>query len=348
MKNAVLSLTVLIMIVFIFFSSCTKDNDSSVPPTPTIKVGLVSSVGGFNDRGFNQLALTGLNRAAGDMSNIIAESRESLDTAAIRSNIAYFVQEKCNLIITLGYDSDLPTLQAARENPSIKFALIDFAEPNSPSNMISFKYRVDQSAFLCGFIGAYWANLMDSQSPVASWVGGPDIEEIEHFETGYLSGISYFNTMYHKAVQSTGNFTTSFTDTLQGARVADSLITLGADVIFPFAGKTGNGALYETKSKGKWAIGVDIDQYVSIPDVGSILLTSCLKKLDNTVYNAIQYSTSSAWGTTKVYYGSLSSVDVDIAPFHDYDAQIPDSIKTAIGTIRTGIINGTIPTGWTP
>ncbi len=346
MKHPFFFLLAISLFLIAVLISCKKNNDDTPPPPPASKVGLVSGVGGFDDRGFNHLALLGLQRADNDL-NVDVKSLESFDTAQIRQNINYFVLNGYNLIITLGYDAAAPTLQAATSNPNIKFALLDYSSPSTPSNMICFVFKVDQSAFICGFLAAYWAMVKDPGNPVAGWIGGPDIPEIENFKTGYTGGIQYFNNFYHKSVGVNGFFATSFSDTLQGAILADSLINTGVKVIFPFAGKTGNGALYKLQDHGFWGIGVDIDQYVSIPQVSSVLLTSCLKKLDNTVYNVIYYHTSSGFGSQKVYYGNLATFDVDIAAYHDYEASIPDSIKNNITSIRAGIIDGTIHTGVT-
>jgi basic membrane protein A len=342
MKKQILTLVMATLLILAILVSC-KKNDSNEP----IKVGLVSGVGGFDDRGFNQLALTGLTRAGNDL-NVVVDSRASADTAAIRQNIDYFVQPNFNLIITLGYGATAPILDAAQKNPSIKFAVIDDSLKNTPSNMSCYVFRVDQPAFLCGFLAASWVNLKDPQDPIVGWVGGPQVPTIEQFRIAYLSGVQYFNNTYLKDIQTMGTYSSSFSDTLQGAMLADSLINLGADLIFPFAGKTGNGVLYKTKEKGKWSIGVDIDQYSSIPEVSGILITSCLKKLDNTVYDLIKKTASGEWEGNTINYGSLSGGNVEIAPFHDYDALIPDSIKNALNVIRAGINNETIPTGWNP
>jgi basic membrane protein A and related proteins len=339
---------ILAFVSFVMLSrltSCSDDNSYEPPVISPPKVGLISGVGGFNDRGFNQLALIGLQKITQDH-DLKSTSRESFDTSDFSPNIDTLVMEGYNLIILLGYEAAEAAVSAAKKYPSVNFVLLDYSDNNIPSNLLYCVFQVDQSAFLCGFIGAYWAQVKDSQDPFAGWIGGMDIPVIQQFRTGYEGGIHYFNSKYHKNVSSSGFLASSFNDTLQGANLADSLIRLGADVIFPFAGKTGNGALFKIKEKGKWAIGVDFDQYVSIPEVSGILLTSCLKKMDNAVYNIINQAEVSGFAGQKIYYGSLSTFDIEIAPFHDYDAQIPDSIKNELNTIRTGIKNGSIQTGW--
>jgi len=89
-----------------------------------------------------------------------------------------------------------------------------------------------------------------------------------------------------------------------------------------------------------------VDQFISIPQVGTVLLTSCMKALNVMVYNVIYGYTNSVFAGGTVVHGKLSNSGVGIAPFHDYDAQIPDSIKTALVSIESGIKDGTIKTGW--
>lgn len=340
--NVIKISAVFILLVLVMLFSCKKEDESK-----SFQVGLVSGTGGFTDRGFNQLALNGLTRAQNEL-DIVTESRECFDTVQIREGIEYFASHDFDLIISLGYTSTETMTRLAAENPDKKFALIDDQAADPPSNLHSFLFRVDQSSFLCGVLGAFWADLKDPVYPMVGWVAGPQIEEIEHFRMGFIAGIDYFNNYYRRDVENIGNYTSSFTDTLEGANLAGNLFDTGAEIIFPFAGKTGNGALYKAKEMGKWAIGVDLDQYESIPEVSDILISSCLKKLDNTVYELIRACSSGDWGAEQIHYGTLKAGDVDIAPFHDYETQIPDSIKSLLDWVKTEIKAGNIQTGWNP
>jgi basic membrane protein A len=326
-------------------TACSGKDSNPPPAIPAPKVGLVSGVGGFDDRGFNQLALIGFQHIVQDH-KLKSAYLESIDTSDFTPNIDSLIRGGYNLIILLGYEASGAVSSAAKNNPGVNFVLLDYSDTEIPSNLLYCVFQVDQSAFLCGFIAAYWSQLKDPQDPVAGWIGGMDIPVIRQFRTGYEGGIQYFNDKYHVTVRSSGQFANSFDDTLQGAKLADSLILQGCEVIFPFAGKSGNGALYKIKERGKWGIGVDFDQYVSIPEVSDILLTSCLKKMDNCVYNIINQVEVNGFSGHQVYYGNLTTIDIEIAPFHDYEALIPDSIKTEINAIRAGIKNGSIHTGW--
>ena len=341
-KFVFLSAGIMAMLAFTL-TSCLKTSDPV--PQPTLKIGLVGGLGGFSDGGFNQSIFSGFQQAAKDFP-ISTSARESRTSADFASNISYFVANGFNLIITAGYDAAQATINAANANPKVNFVILDYSMSTPPANLLCAVFDVDQSSFPCGFLAAWWAFKKNPSNPVTGFVGGPEIPGIRQFSVSYIHGIEYFNTKYNKNVVSQGYYASSFTDSIQGARLADSLMAKNASVIFAFAGTTGNGTLYKVKDAGKVAIGVDVDQYISIPQVGPVLLTSCMKALNVMVYNVIYGYTNSVFAGGTVVHGKLSNGGVGIAPFHNYDAQIPDSIKSALVTIQTGIKEGTIKTGW--
>jgi len=329
-----------IILLSLLFPSCVKTEDQT-----TLKVGLVAGTGGFDDRGFNQMALFGL-MSAGSMVPIPWEARVSGTVATIDSNIHYFVKNDFDLIITLCYDAAQATMDAATANPSKLFLMVDYSFISVPGNMICAVFSVDQASFPCGFLAAYWAFHKDTLDPVVCYVGGPKIPEIDQFTVSYAKGVEYFNTKYHKSVRVTGVNASSFSDTLQGAQLADSLILQGAEVVFACAGKTGNGALYKAKERGRAAIGVDVDQYYSIPQVGSCLLTSCMKSIDRVIQSEIINTFNGQFRGGNTFKWTLAMQGVGMAGYHDFKIAIPDSIKQAVTDIKTGIINGLIQTGW--
>jgi basic membrane protein A len=329
-----------ILLGIVALASCKKDD------VPTkLKIGLVSAEVGFGDKGYNDLALAGLNQSGADL-GVTTESYNCSDTNDIKSGINYFIKNNFDVIFCLSYGAKYSVLQAAKANPTKNFILLDDTISNPPSNVKCYVYQVDEASFLCGFLGAYWAEKKDPANPVCSWVGGIQIPAIEQFKTGYLSGIAYYNSSYSRNVTANGNYTNSFSDTVAGSNITKSLINAGADVVFPFAGECGRGALSATKAAGKWAIGVDLDQYISSPNVSNILLTSCLKKINVTIYNETKKFRDNGWKNSGNFTTGLSTDDVGYAPFHDYETQIADSIKNKLIIIKGGLINGTIDTGW--
>ena len=318
--------------------SCKKD-------VPVLKIGLASAFGTLHDGGFNQQVLTGLETAALDIP-ISWVARECATAAEMDSNIWYFAKNNYDIVISLGYNASEATLQAANSYPSTKFILLDYAFPTVPSNLVCINYKVDEASFPCGYLAAYWANLKDPASPIVGYVAGPQIPEIDQFTVSFEKGMEYYNSRYHKTVTAAGSHAGNFNDTLQGANLADSLIRRGADVIFACGGRMGNGALYKAKESKVNAIGVDTDQYYSIPDVGSNLLTSCMKRLDVSVGMELNSISNGQFHGGQILHSDLQNNGVDLAPYHDFDTQISNTIKQEIQAIKSGIKNGTISTGW--
>lgn len=339
MNNSIVGMAALLCLVMIL-SSCTKNESSE-----TLKIGLVTGLGSLNDRGFNQQAYDGLIAGAAETKSEW-EVRESNTLPELESNIAYFCDQKFDVIITLTYDAAQFTMDAAIAHPDIKFIQLDYSFSELPANLACITYQVDQVSFPAGFLAAYWAIKVNPSGAGVGYVAGPEIPPILQFTQSFSAGIDYFNSQYGLDVNTYGAYASDFNDTLQGAHLADSLIQAGADVIFACAGKTGNGALYQAKNSGVTGIGVDTDQYLTIPEVGNILLTSCMKRLDESIYHEIISISNGQFhgGTTTI--ANLTSNGVELAPFHEYENQIPDSIKTALSGIRQGIINGFINTGW--
>jgi basic membrane protein A len=342
MKNNCNILVCILFVTVLLFPSCKKtDNETQ----KIYKIGLVGGLGGFSDRGFNQNILSGFQQAVWELP-VTGEVYECQSVADMTTGINYFLSKSFDMIITSGFDAADATLAAAKANPGTDFLLIDYSATDPPSNLLCAVFDVDQGSFPCGFLAAFWAYKQNISNPVAGFVAGPEIPGIRQFSVSYIQGIGYFNAKYGKTVQSRGYYASSFSDTLQGAELADSLMRQNATVIFAFAGKTGNGALYKAKEAGRWAIGVDVDQYISIPQVGPALLTSCMKGLDVMVYDIIDRYCNNNFPGGTIAHGTLENGGVGLAPFHDFDSSIPDSIKTALTAISTGIKNGTIDTGW--
>jgi len=118
------------------------------------------------------------------------------------------------------------------------------------------------------------------------------------------------------------------------------------DVIFGVGGKTGNGGLTAAKERGKWGIGVDVDQYNTLPNEKDILITSCMKRLDNAVYAVVQSLVEGTFKGGGVYVATATNGGVGLAPYHDFEDKIPAELKAEVEAIVQGIIDGTIKTGW--
>lgn len=110
---------------------------------------------------------------------------------------------------------------------------------------------------------------------------------------------------------------------------AQDFIRQGADVIFVAAGNTGNGALQAVKEANLMAIGVDVDQYYSYPEVNRVLLTSASKNVDVAAADAVKdFAAGKLTGGIRL--ATLSTGGVGLAPYHDWDKKIPQSCKDRV------------------
>src|SRR5207248_3325582 len=94
--------------------------------------------------------------------------------------------------------------------------------------------------------------------------------------------------------------------------------------------------------KPVYAIGVDNDQYETVLEARPALLSSALKLLTPSVAELIQ---SVADGT---FHGGNNVGQVALAPFHDFDAQVPPAVKAKLQQIATELETGTLKTNVPP
>ncbi len=312
-----------------------------------LKVGMVSDTARFDDAGFNQACKEGLERAMRELKveGCFLESRTPADYA---TNLTALARGGCRLIIGVGSMMHAAMAQVANRNPDIKFALVDSAFYPPLPNVESLTFSVEEAAFPVGFLAAAWADFKDPQNARVGFVGGVKIEPVQQFITPFQAGVAFFNRKYDKHIPVFGDYAGTFEDAAKGRAMGEALLVEGVDVIFGVGGQTGAGALLAAKTGGKWGIGVDVDQYFTLPEVRDCLLTSCLKNMDNAIYAVVQNTLAGRFQESGNLVGTLANGQVGLAPFHAYDKQIPEKIRKDLDVIQQAIRAGKIATGWPP
>jgi basic membrane protein A len=307
----------------------------------------VTDVGGVNDKSFNSLAWIGA-QAAATNENTTAAFLESKQQTDYDKNInEYLTGGKCGLIITVGFLMGDATKAAGLANPNQKFQILDNAYDMTTTakltNVWAQLYSTEQGAFMAGYVAA----AMSKTHKVGTF-GGINIPPVADFEVGFQEGILYYNKQHTATVQllgwdntkKDGLFTGDFSDQDKGKTFAQNLLDEGADVIMPVAGSVGLGAFAAIKAAGNaMAIGVDQDQFVSAPEYDSILLTSVQKHLELSVQSAAK---AVGDGSFKggVHVADIKSGEIGIAPFHNFDSQVPQGIKDELKQISADIASG--------
>ncbi len=217
----------------------------------TIKIGMVTDVGGVNDQSFNQFAWAGLQDLAKEDPSFEVNYLESKTDADYQTNINTFIDEDYDLIITVGYMLADATREAALDNPDVKFAIVDDATNADLENVACLTFAQEQCSYLVGLIAGYM-----TQSKTVGYIQGMVSDTMNLFGVGFISGVLEA-CPDATVLQYNAN---AFTDIAGGNTAAKDMITKGADVIYHAAGGTGTGAMNACAEAEIWGIGVDADQ----------------------------------------------------------------------------------------
>ncbi|KPL84789.1 membrane protein [Thermanaerothrix daxensis] len=317
-------------------------------PTPAetkkAKICQVTDVGGIDDKSFNATAWKGVEDAIAKL-GVEGKYLESQQQTDYEKNINAFIEEKCDLIVTVGFLLGDATKAAAEKNPDQKFAIVDFAYDPPLNNVLGLTFATDQAAFLAGYAAAG----VTKTGKVGTF-GGIQIPPVTVFMDGFALGVRYYNEKHGTNVEvlgwdpekQTGLFTGNFESTDDGRQMGLTLMDEGADIILPVAGPVGLGTAAAVQERGKaWIIGVDTDWTISASQYTPIILTSIMKRMDNAVFAAIEQVLN---GTFKggVYVGTLENEGVGIADFPA--GVISDQLKAELDQVKADIIAGKIKT----
>jgi basic membrane protein A len=254
---------------------------TSTPEKKPIKVGLVTDIGGLNDRSFNQLANQGVQRAKSDLG---ADVRvlTSKSNADYVPNLSSLAQQKYDLVIGVGFLMADAMDTVASKFPNTQFAIIDFPQAglkHKPTNVRGLLFAEQQPGYLAGYLsGLYVKNKGGDQ--VISSVGGQKIPPVDHYIAGYQAGAKASNPK----IKTLNGYSQDFVDQAKCKEIALNQIAQGAQVVFQVAGQCGLGALDAAKEKSLQGIGVDADQGY----LGNHILTSAQKKVDVAVFDTVK------------------------------------------------------------
>ncbi len=302
-------------------------------------VGLVTDVGEIDDKSFNQSAWEGVQQAGKELGAQVKyiETKDAKDYAA---NIDLFASEGYDVIVTVGFALGQATVEAAQKYPDIKFIGVDQFQAETIPNVAGLIFPEDKAGFLAGALAAQ----LSKSGTIAAVLGTDLVPPVVAFKEGYEAGARYINpniniiSTYHP-----GGLDVAFVDPEWGAATAKQAIDQGADVVFGAGGKTGNGALIEVAShEGVYCIGVDTDQWGTVPEAHSCLVSSAMKLITPGVFDLIEMAKNGS------FPGGNFVGETGLAPFHDFDSKIPQEVKDKLVEIDKGLRDGSISTGYAP
>jgi basic membrane protein A and related proteins len=274
-----------------FVVACGDDNESSssssggaeatATPAKKIKVGLVTDIGGLNDRSFNQSAYQGLQRAQKELGVDIrvVPSKQNSDYVP---NLTSLARQKYDLIVAVGFLMGEATEKVANAFPQTNFAIIDSSQQgmkSKPGNLEGLLFKEQESGYLVGYMAGLYAKDKGGKQVVSS-VGGQKIPPVDHYIAGFQAGAKAANP----DIETLNDYSEDFVAPDKCKELALKQIAAGSQVVFQVAGGCGLGALDAAKEKSVEGIGVDADQAY----LGSHIMTSALKKVDVAVFDTIK------------------------------------------------------------
>jgi basic membrane protein A and related proteins len=286
---AAILMAAFVLILGVVAAGCGEDEEepagggtgSSQEEKPAIKVGLVTDIGGLNDRSFNQLANEGLERAKSEL-GVEGQAVTSESNADYVPNLSRLAQQQYDLVIGVGFLMADAINTVATKFPDTNFAIIDFSQAalkNKPSNVRGLLFKENEAGYLVGYLAALVTKEKGGDQVISS-VGGQKIPPVDAYIAGYQAAAKEVGADF----KTLNGYSQDFVDQAKCKEIALNQIAEGSQVVFQVAGQCGLGALDAAKEKGMQGIGVDADQGY----LGDHVITSALKKVDVAVFNTAQ------------------------------------------------------------
>lgn len=345
-------------------ASSASSSSSAAPATqaPKFRVGFVTDTAGIADKSFNQTQWEGIQKAGTDF-GVDVQYIQSTEASQYTPNLTEFASQNYDLVIAAGFFLGGDLAKVAAQYPNTKFAIADYAYPNSfdvPEGVVGHSecipnvmgevFRTDQPAYLAGYLAAGMAMKLDPADPKVGFFGGAKIPTVTIFGVGLQQGLEAYNAAHNANVvllgwdnkTGEGSFTNDFVDMTKAQQAAQSLFDEGGDVVVGVGGLIGSTAFPIAEQQHKLGMWVDTDGYVQWPDYRDVMLTSIMKGLGQAHIDVIKAAMDGKFAGCTNYVGSLDNNGVSLGDYHDVASQVPDDLKAEVEALKAKIISGEI------
>ncbi len=337
---------VLLAITVFALGACNDDKDFTV--------GLVTDLGGVEDRSFNQGIWQGMKDFGEEKGLVEGKGYRNVQAevgADTTKALQAYVDEELDLIVAAGFTLRPYLIEAAKNNKDSKFLLIDedpydYDENNNKigdyDNALGAVFAEHEGSFLAGVAAAEHAK--DNGKNTVGFIGGMDFFTINKFHRGFYDGVKHVD----ESMIVLSSYIGTFTDDSEAKVAADKMYNSGAYTIYVAAGTAGDGVISEAKERNKeeagtaWVVGVDVDQYedgyYDTDKTKSCIVTSMIKDTAVAVKDVLE----------KLYEGEFTSGTIRYG-LADGGVRLPESnpnlseeIMNKVAAAKTGILDGTI------
>ncbi len=326
-----------------------------------LKIGVVTDIGTLDDKNYNEYTYKGVTAAAAAIGAAPPPAVVPKDPSQYATLIQAFIDQKFNMIVTVGFNNAAATGVAAVKNPTVQFIGVDQGPiclkadgtadftvpcPTDPKtvapNYISIDFQEDQAGYLAGIVAA-----SVSKSGTIGAIGGTTLcAPCVRYIQGYALGAQSVNpSVVVKTAYVTSDFSNAaFNDPVGGKKFAQSFITTNkVDVLFQVAGKTGNGVLDAACDANIYGIGVDVDQALSYPNAAKCIVTSAEKHLQLATGTVIQELAAGQKLAGDVLFNAKTQ-GIGSSPGHDLAALITPDIQSKLDAAMAAMVAGTLQT----
>jgi basic membrane protein A len=311
-------------------ASTSAGSTSTAAPAKKIKVGLVTDIGGLNDRSFNALANKGLKDAQAQL-GVEGRVLISKSNADYVPNLSTLAQQKYDVVIAVGFLMGEATEKVAKKFPNVKFAIIDSSAvgmKSKPTNVEGLLFAEQEAGYLVGYLSGLYAK--DNSATTVGSIGGQKIPPVDHYIAGFQAGAEKADP----AIKTLNAYSQDFVDQAKCKEIALDQISKGAKVVFQVAGQCGLGVLDAAKEKSVQGIGVDADQGY----IGPQVFTSALKKVDVAVFNAIKGVQDDKYTGGQDILNTVKSGGIGYGKLNAAAEKYADQIKQVSDQIASGEI----------
>jgi basic membrane protein A and related proteins len=325
---------ILIFLTALIVSACTA-RPQDCARADVFCAGLVTDFGSIHE-GINQEAWLGLQDAKNEH---LVDRIDAIETSDVRDrtgNISTFAKDGYDVIITVGASISDETMTAAREYPNLSF--IGVEQPQDPplSNLTGLVFHEDRAGFLSGALAA----LTTQTNRVAALCEENYIDPMRRYCDGFQAGANYIDPDMNVTVSyRDGSQENLFDDPAWGHATAVGVIHEGADVLFAAGNNTADAVLETAAQQRVNVIGAETDPYARLTDVRPWLITSAVNEIRPGIHDLMRLARDEKLPSGN-YFG-----ESQLAPFHEWERQIPQSSKDRLIIIENGLADGTILTG---
>ncbi len=327
-----------------------------------LKIGVVTDIGSLNDKNFNEYSYKGAVDGAHSVGAADPVSIVPKDQAEYAQDIQSLIDQKYDVIVTVGFNLASATTKAAHDNPNTWFIGVDqspicVTDKGLPDpdfgckgdaktllpKYISLQFAEDQAGYLAGIVAAGVSKNAEIGAIGGTTLCAPCVRYIQGYELGAKSVNPNIKVTSAYVTKDFSN--AAFQDQPGGKRFAENFLAQNPkiDVLFQVAGLTGNGVLDAACAKGINGIGVDVDQVLSYPASAKCLVTSAEKHLETAVSDAIG-SIANRNATPGDNLFDAKNDGIGVADYHDAASKVPADIQQKVTDALNAMKSGSLKT----